>query len=180
MAYVSRYAHKRSVSRRSPEFLYLLVVLVAGVATAVWAARGIGPDLSVIQTAAGVLGINEKVGFNETVRQVGYSATSGAAPAPYCNPGQQAEFVNGIAALHQAIGNVMGTPVECEHPSSNKGDTVQQTSAGLAAYQELTNTVTFTDGWRHWALTPSGIVRWDGTDAYPPTAQSVPEDQNNQ
>lgn len=166
MAYVSRYARKRAT--RSPESMYLLVVIAAGVATAVWAARGLGPDLSAIQTAAAVLGITETVG---ATRHVGYSvahAQTNGAEAPFCNAGQQPTFSGGMAALKQQVGNVMGTPVECEHAASVVGDTVQQTSTGLAAYEKLTNTVTFTDGWRHWALTANGLVQWDGTQAEPP------------
>ena len=52
----------------------------------------------------------------------------------------------------------MGAPLECEHPASGNGDTIQQTTTGLAAYTSATNTVSFTDGWRHWAITPSGFV----------------------
>jgi hypothetical protein len=89
--------------------------------------------------------------------------------APYCNPGQVASFENGFATLKQMVGDAMGTPVECEHPASPAGDTVQQTTTGLAAYDSLTNTVSFTDGWHHWAITPSGYMSWDGTQAQPPT-----------
>ena len=64
----------------------------------------------------------------------------------------------------------MGTPVECEHPADTSGDTVQQTTTGLAAYTQATNTVSFTDGWRHWAISPSGFVSWEGTESTPPAA----------
>jgi hypothetical protein len=36
------------------------------------------------------------------------------------------------------------------------------------AYSKLTNTVSFTDGWRHWAITANGAVTWEGTDPNPP------------
>ena len=62
----------------------------------------------------------------------------------------------------------MGVPIECEHASSGGGNTVQQTSTGLAAYNSLTNTDTFTDGWHHWALTPNVLVTWEGPEAQPP------------
>jgi hypothetical protein len=150
----------------SAEFMCLIFVLVAGTATAWFAAHQIGVNLSVIDTAASVLGINETVG---TTREVGYSqASSDAAPAPYCQVGATPAFVNGLGALKQQIGDVMGTPLECEHVASEQGDTVQQTSTGLAAYDSVTNTDTFTDGWHHWALTSDGVVTWEGTDSRPP------------
>jgi len=149
--------------------MYLLVVLAAGVATAYWAGHTIGMNLSAIQTVAAVLGINETVG---TTREVGYTparADAQATPAaPYCAPGEQPGFSNGMATLHAQVGDAMGTPVECEHPASVVGDTVQQTSTGLAAYSSITNTESFTDGWHHWALGPNGLVAWDGTSADPP------------
>ncbi len=164
MAYISRHARRRS--SRSAESLYLLVVLAAGVLTAWWAARGVGVDLSGITTVASVLGIDETV---STPHAVGYSQTADQ-PAPYCKPGEVPAFNNGLATLKQVIGNVMGAPVECEHSTSGSGDTVQQTTTGLAAYNSQTNTVTFTDGWRHWALTPQGEVTWEGSESPPPTS----------
>ncbi|MBV8714354.1 MAG: hypothetical protein JO020_17740 [Chloroflexi bacterium] len=156
----------------------LLVVLAAGVGTAWWAAHTIGMNLSAIQTVAAVLGINETADLS---RPVGYSqvhaqATDSTA-APYCQPGQAPTFANGLQTLHQQIGNVMGLPVECEHSASVGGDTVQQTSTGLAAYSSVTNTDSFTDGWHHWALTPNGLVAWEGTDAAPPVAAPSPGQQ---
>jgi hypothetical protein len=163
-----RLARKRSAF--SPESMYLLVVVAAAVATAYWAGHSIGVNLSVIDTVASVLGVNETVG---TTREVGYSqarvdSASASSAAPYCAPGQQPSFANGMATLRAQIGDAMGTPVECEHPSAGVGDTVQKTSTGLAAYSSITNTETFTDGWHHWALSPNGLVAWEGTSAEPP------------
>jgi hypothetical protein len=90
------------------------------------------------------------------------------ASTPHCPAGEQPAFLNGMAALHQQIGDAMGTPLECEHADGALNNTVQQTSAGLAAYDSKRNTETFTDGWHHWALTPDGLVAWDGTSAEPP------------
>lgn len=163
MAYVTRYSARRP-PRFSAESLYILVVLAAFVATTVWVGSQIGVNLSAISTVVAVLGINEKVG---TTRHVGYSAEDVAAAA-YCNPGQAPAFVNGIATLKQSVGEAMGTPVECEHALSAAGDTLQQTTTGLAAYDAVTNTVTFTNGWHHWAITSSGYVTWDGTETLPP------------
>ena len=55
---------------------------------------------------------------------------------PFCQPGQQASFVFGIAALHDRLGTqTMGVPVECEHINADNGDTVQKTTTGLAYYR---------------------------------------------
>jgi hypothetical protein len=170
-------AYSRRITRKrkphSGEFTTLLLGLAAGVFTAWWAAHTVNMNLSGIETVASVLGVNQPT--TDLSRPVGYSevksqAATDAAPAPYCEPGQTPAFALGLRALHQQIGNVMGEPVECEHAASAIGDTVQQTSTGLAAYSSLTNTDTFTDGWHHWALTPSGLVAWDGTDTAPSVA----------
>jgi hypothetical protein len=161
----------------SPESMYLLVVLAAGVATAYWAGHTLGMNLSGIETVASVLGINETVG---TTRHVGYSQArmdaQSPATAPYCAPGEQPSFSNGMAALHAQVGDAMGAPVECEHAAAVVGDTVQQTSTGLAAYSSITNTESFTDGWHHWALGPNGLVAWDGTSAEPPAPSASASD----
>jgi hypothetical protein len=168
MAYPSHRLPRRRATVFSPESMYLLVVVAAAVATAYWAGHSIGMNLSVISTAAAVLGVDE---MTSTAHAVGYSEpradAATAQAAPYCQPGQQPSFSNGIAALHAQVGDAMGTPVECEHSASVGGDTVQQTTTGLAAYDSLTNTETFTDGWRHWELTADGLVTWEGTSAEP-------------
>ena len=168
MPYVHRYAplKKRSVS---PELMYLFFALAAGVATAWWAGRAVGMDLSGIATAASVLGLTETGRF--THGAVGYNvntATDRLPAAPFCNSGQVPAFARGLSGLKQQLGESMGTPVECEHAISATGDTIQQTTTGLAAYNKLTNTVSFTDGWRHWAITPRGFVTWEGSDSNPP------------
>jgi hypothetical protein len=153
--------------------MYLVIVIAAGVATAWWAGHKIGMDLSSIQTAAQVLGLTETGRL--THGTVGYipSVATKQQPAqpvaPYCNPGQTPVFANAMAALKAQVGNSMGTPVECEHAVSPTGDTVQQTSTGLAAYSRITNTVSFTDGWHHWAITPRGFLQWEGSQPDPPT-----------
>jgi hypothetical protein len=161
----------------SAELLYLFVVLAAGVATAWWAGHRFTTDLSAITSIAQLLRLEENTAATRSVASAptvadAPSSRAQAAPtgAPYCQPGQEPSFANGMAALEQALGDVMGKPVECEHAASAGGDTVQQTSTGLAAYDSASNTVTFTDGWRHWALTPGGVVSWEGTDSLPPAA----------
>jgi hypothetical protein len=168
MPYVHRYAPTRKRSA-SPELMYLFVVLAAGIVTAWWAGRIVGMDLSGIATAASVLGLTETGRF--THGAVGYSVNTAADQplvAPFCNSGQVPAFALGLSNLKQQLGESMGTPVECEHAISPTGDTIQQTTTGLAAYDKLTNTVSFTDGWRHWAITPRGFVAWEGSDSNPP------------
>jgi hypothetical protein len=77
-------------------------------------------------------------------------------------------FALGIAALKQRLGATMGDPIECEHPASGNGDTVQKTTTGLAAYRKSSNTVSFTDGWRHWALRDANLITWEGDSPDPP------------
>jgi hypothetical protein len=164
MAFSRRLTRRRNAL--SPELVSLLIVLVAGVVTAYWAAHRFGLDLSGIQTAAAVLGLDENTVSPPTVGYV-------EAQAPYCKTGQQPAFLNGMAALDRQVGNAMGNPVECEHAASSAGDTVQQTTTGLAAYDKSTNTVSFTDGYRHWALTSQGLVTWEGEASTPPTADAT-------
>jgi hypothetical protein len=54
------------------------------------------------------------------------------------------------------------------HPNPDNGNALQQTSTGLAYYRKATNSPTFTDGWRHWALTAGGLAYWEGESAEPP------------
>jgi hypothetical protein len=90
-----------------------------------------------------------------------------AARFPFCAPGQEPAFVFGFAALKQQLGPTMGEPLECEHANLDNGDTLQATTTGLAVYEPSTNTPRFTNGWRSWALTPGGLLSWDGPDAPP-------------
>jgi hypothetical protein len=168
MPYMQRYVPTRKRSA-SPELMYLFFVLAAAIATAWWAGRAVGMDLSGIATVASVLGLTETGRF--THGAAGYSvnaATDQPPAAPFCNSGQGPAFALGLSTLKQQLGESMGTPVECEHAISPTGDTIQQTTTGLAAYDKLTNTVSFTDGWRHWAITPRGFVAWEGSDSHPP------------
>jgi hypothetical protein len=89
----------------------------------------------------------------------------------YCPPGQAPSFVLGFGQLKQRLGATMGDPLECEHVNAANGDTLQQTTTGLAVYRPSSGELQFTDGWRHWALGSSGIVAWAGTDQ-PPAAPS--------
>ena len=81
----------------------------------------------------------------------------------------------GFATLKAQLGPTMGEPTECEHPNSANGDTLQNTTTGLAFYRKSTNIPTFTDGHRHWGLTPAGLVYWEGSAIDPPgVAASAP------
>lgn len=99
-------------------------------------------------------------------------AAAQQAQAPFCVPGQAPSFAFAIGDLHSVLGAIMGDPVECEHPNSANGDTLQQTTTGLAVYRQDSNTPEFTDGWNHWALTDQGVVAWAGSDRPVGTAQA--------
>ena len=62
----------------------------------------------------------------------------------------------------------MGEPLECERVIDAAGSTEQRTTTGLAYYRGATNTVAFTNGWDHWALTSEGPVHWTGQELEPP------------
>lgn len=91
-----------------------------------------------------------------------------AQGAPYCGVGVSPAFVHGFAALKSVLGSVMGDPIECEHTNGSNGDVLQQTTTGLAFWRKSTNMPTFTDGNRHWALTPQGLLAWEGSSIDPP------------
>jgi hypothetical protein len=112
-------------------------------------------------------------------RIVGIVLTLGAlflAPAPaafaqgepFCGPGATPRFSSGFADLKARLGPTMGDPTECEHNDSGSRDVIQHTTTGLAFWRQSTNTPTFTDGYRHWALTPNGLLAWEGQSIDPP------------
>ncbi|HEY3059521.1 MAG TPA: hypothetical protein VGL99_11150 [Chloroflexota bacterium] len=182
MSYLSHQNNRKRAG--SAEFVCMLVVLAAGAATFWWAGHKIGMDLSSLATAASMLGIRDthplrydpRVATQPATIQVAGASAENAPQqqlAPYCTAGQVPAFVNGLGALKVQLGETMGAPVECEHPASAIGDTVQVTTTGLAAYTKLTNTVTFTDGWRHWALRGESVVTWEGTQSDPPVGLSA-------
>ena len=91
-----------------------------------------------------------------------------AYAAPFCQPGESPEFRSGFASLKEQLGPLMGDPSECEHLDAATGDTLQNTTTGLAYYRKATNTPTLTDGQRHWALTADGLIAWEGGGPDPP------------
>lgn len=72
-------------------------------------------------------------------------------PAPRPEP---PFFAHGFAALKEQLGELMGEPIELEHPPPDGGaDAVQLTSTGLAAWRQG-ELPAFTDGNHTWALAP--------------------------
>jgi len=94
-----------------------------------------------------------------------------ASPLPArteeCNAASP-RFVHGAASLKAALGAPMGEPVECERVIDPAGNTEQTTTTGLAYYRAQSNTAAFTNGFEHWALTPTGLVHWTGDEVEPP------------
>ena len=91
-----------------------------------------------------------------------------AQAAPHCPPGQPAQFLFGIAELHERLGPTMGVPLECEHVNPENGDTIQHTTTGLAYYRPSINTPMFTDGQTHWALSNNQLLMWRSPSVEPP------------
>ena len=94
---------------------------------------------------------------------------------PYCRSGEQPVFHFGFAALSAALGSSMGNASSCEYGDPRgSGDTLQTTSTGLSFYRQRSNTPTFTTGFEHWALSPTGVVYWTGDSIDPPeSAQPI-------
>ena len=97
------------------------------------------------------------------------AAAAAPGQAAFCAPGQRPGFQAGFAALKAQLGETMGDPVECEHTNPQNGDSLQNTTRGLAFYRKSTNTPTFTNGDEHWAITPRGLVYWTGSSVDPPS-----------
>jgi hypothetical protein len=99
--------------------------------------------------------------------------SASAQGASFCKPGEVPAFTFGFAALKAQLGPNMGAPVECAHPNDANGDVLQNTTSGLSFWRKSTNTPTFTDGYRHWGLTPNGMVAWVGSAIDPPGTAAV-------
>jgi hypothetical protein len=93
-----------------------------------------------------------------------------AQGAPHCEGALELpRFTFGFAALEERVGPTMGTPVSCEYADPNgSGDTLQDTTTGLAFWRKATNTATFTNGWDHWAISDMGQVHWTDPSIDPP------------
>ncbi|MFN8636729.1 MAG: hypothetical protein U0893_23005 [Chloroflexota bacterium] len=88
--------------------------------------------------------------------------------APFCEGAATPAFEGQLALLKARLAATMGEPAECAHLDASSGDTVQATTTGLAYVRTATSTPTFTDGAHRWALTPAGLVTWDGEALDPP------------
>jgi hypothetical protein len=79
--------------------------------------------------------------------------------APGCAPGQTPEFHLGFAALQDSLGgNLIGSPIECEHVINAQGDTEQRTTTGLARYDAARNVPSFEHDGRTWSLQSDGLI----------------------
>lgn len=95
---------------------------------------------------------------------------AGAAGGPgiFCQPGETPEFRFGMAELRATLGEQMGDPIDCEGETSTTL-TVQRTTTGIAYFLRERNSPAFTtDGLTRHALTPSGLVTWQGASNAPP------------
>src|SRR5215213_2366987 len=125
MSYLNRNSTRKSAL--SAELVYLFFALAAGAATFWYAGHKIGMDLSSISTAASILGIGHTaLRYDprastvqdqpaQVVGTVKAEEQATAASAPNCAGGAVPAFVNGMAELKAQLGDVMGTPTECEH-----------------------------------------------------------------
>jgi hypothetical protein len=99
---------------------------------------------------------------------------AGASVAPFCQADEAPAFQDQLAQLKEQLGDSMGDPAECPHPDAASGDLVQATTTGLAYVRAATSVATFTNGAQRWALTPSGVVTWDGDALDPPPPVAAP------
>jgi uncharacterized protein with LGFP repeats len=88
--------------------------------------------------------------------------------APFCAEEQSVDWLDAFAPLSAQLGEAMGDPIECPHPATDGGDTVQQTSTGLAILRTPSGLPSFTNGTTHFALTDLGLVTWTGASLDPP------------
>jgi hypothetical protein len=153
--------------------LVWLVVVVGGI---VLLAQALGIlDLSALRQ------LRPSLPFDQTSSEAAQPTPSSPTPSPAaaspspttttagetCTAGLP-RFVHGFSALKAIVGTDMGQPLECERVIDAAGDTEQRTTTGLAYYRTASNTVAFTNGWDHWALTGNGAVHWTGQELEPP------------
>ena len=93
------------------------------------------------------------------VAVVGVLALAGPASAqliPPALPPAGAQFVLGFGTMSSLIPNIVGLPLENEHPDA-VGNEVQLTTGGLLVWNRIGNYMTFTNGSLTWVLGPSGL-----------------------
>jgi len=89
-------------------------------------------------------------------------AASAAQVARGCTEAETPVFRDAFAVLKADLGPVMGEPVSCWYVRPGEDPVFQDTTAGLAYHYPGPWVTVFTDGYRHWAITPDGPVYWEG------------------
>ena len=84
-----------------------------------------------------------------------------AIGGPGCPDSTSPQLAPSLTDLHQALGDVMGSPSGCPVVDAD-GSTIQATTTGLAVYHPSGMSV-FVSGEHHWALTPQGLETWTGS-----------------
>jgi hypothetical protein len=134
-------------------------------------------DVPVLRDAQRMLPLAQPRGEADPPTALPAPAAQPATPSPRASPvpsktdectAASPRFVHGAAALKAALGEPMGQAIECERVVDAAGNTEQRTTTGLAYYRARNNVVVFTNGSEHWALLPSGVVRWTSDDVEPP------------
>jgi len=107
-----------------------------------------------------------------------FSASPWAAEgAQICSAGQTIPLGAAFVALAEDVGVAMGTPIECTHTDRETGGEFQQTTTGVAVYQQGQAAATFTNGYDFWRLGPDGLTQWHGWHGRAgPTAPAGAED----
>jgi hypothetical protein len=85
-----------------------------------------------------------------------------AEASPFCPGDQKLPFMPAIARLHEQVGSAMGDPIECVRTDRTTGGAHQQTTTGIAVYQQDGSAATFTNGRDFWRMTPEGLLHWEG------------------
>jgi hypothetical protein len=91
-----------------------------------------------------------------------------------CQSDQALSFDARLVPLSQQLGGFMGSPTECPHVDESSGDTLQETTTGLAYVVAGSDTPVFTDGHDHVALTRQGLIGWDGGSVDAPLGLTAP------
>jgi hypothetical protein len=68
-----------------------------------------------------------------------------AQDAPYCAAGQTLDWQPVLVSLSQRLGDTMGQPLECPHPSGDSDDIIQQ-QQDVASDLTYVNSVVFVHG----------------------------------
>ncbi len=153
---------------------YAVEVYLFRVRSVIVASNVAGPEgASGLQSLAHDIGVLQEAKIRGIIQPPPPPPTPVSTGPAFCQPGQSPQFVFGFAALKAKLGAAMGDPIECEHANPENGDTLQQTTTGLAFYRKSTNTPTFTNGFQHWAITSQGLVYWTG-DSIDPPASATP------